>query len=134
MFKGEAIRYRPTYTSGQERRNWRLFNHLSFSNVVDILQLEPKCLHNLDPKVYAKGRGVTVGGSVVGSVRQPLGDREYTYPVIEAQELHLWPIPSVRPGYPYYYDPWYDNYWYGGSPYLWHRRHYPWGGWPPWYP
>jgi outer membrane lipoprotein len=87
----------------------------------------------LDPEVYSKGREVTVGGSVVGSVRQPLGDREYTYPVIEAQELHLWPIPSVRPGYPYYYYPWYDDYWYG-APYPWYRRHYPWGGWSPWYP
>lgn len=45
----------------------------------------------LDPAIYRPGRKVTVVGSVVGKEVRPLGEIEYTYPVIAKQELYLWP-------------------------------------------
>ena len=45
----------------------------------------------LDPAIYRHGRKITVVGSVVGREVRPLGEIEYSYPVIEKKELHLWP-------------------------------------------
>ena len=75
----------------------------------------------LDPEIYSKGRKITVGGKVIGVIRETLGNRFYDYPEIEVLELHLWPkeVRYASPYYPYYYDPWYY------SPY------YPW--YRPWY-
>jgi outer membrane lipoprotein len=65
----------------------------------------------LDPEIYSKNRKLTVGGKVLGERLQPLGDRSYRYPVIDAEELHLWAkeVSYIRPLDPYYYywhDPW----------------------------
>jgi outer membrane lipoprotein len=46
----------------------------------------------LDPAIYSPGRKITVAGQVVGKEKHPLGEIEYTYPVIEKQGLYLWPI------------------------------------------
>ena len=62
----------------------------------------------LDPNDYARDRQLTVGGRVAGVRDQALGDTTYRYPVIEAQELHLWPqevYQGPSPDYPFY-DPW----------------------------
>lgn len=72
----------------------------------------------LDPDIFKKGRQVTVGGEIAGRETQPIGEIQYTYPVVQAKELKLWEQPVPYP--PYYYDPW---YW--GSPYPWR----PWGPW-----
>jgi outer membrane lipoprotein len=66
----------------------------------------------LDPEIYCKGRKLTVGGKVSGVRSQPLGNRLYQYPVIEAEELHLWPKEPqhIKPhdSYHYYWHyPWY---------------------------
>ena len=45
----------------------------------------------LDPAIYSNGRKITVAGMVVGKEVRPLGEREYTYPMIEKRELYLWP-------------------------------------------
>jgi outer membrane lipoprotein len=65
----------------------------------------------LDPEVYVKGRRITVGGSVAGARRQSVDGVRFLFPVIEAQELYLWPKKThlVGPCYPCYerwYDPW----------------------------
>ena len=72
----------------------------------------------LDDAVYAKGRRITVAGEVIGSRKMPLGEIEYTYPVVTIRELHLWPERSKEryAPYPYWYypgwyDPWYDPWW-----------------------
>jgi outer membrane lipoprotein len=75
----------------------------------------------LDPDIFKKGRQVTVGGEIAGSEIQPIGEIQYTYPVVQAKELKLWEQPVPYPAY--YYDPW---YW--GPPYPWR----PWGR-PYWY-
>jgi outer membrane lipoprotein len=46
----------------------------------------------LDPAIYSPGRQVTVAGQVVGKEKHPMGEIEYTYPVIEKQGLYLWPV------------------------------------------
>ena len=59
----------------------------------------------LDPDIFKKGRQVTVGGEIVGKEAQPIGEIQYSYPVVQAKELKLWEQPVPYP--PYYYDPWY---------------------------
>jgi outer membrane lipoprotein len=45
----------------------------------------------LDPAVYARGRRVTVLGTVAGVEERPVGELPYVYPVIAAQRIKLWP-------------------------------------------
>ena len=45
----------------------------------------------LDPATYSPGRKLTVAGTIVGKEMRPLGEIEYTYPIIEKRELYLWP-------------------------------------------
>ena len=48
----------------------------------------------LDPATYAEGRLLTTIGVIAGSDRGAVGDVEYTYPVIRASDIHLWPRDS----------------------------------------
>jgi outer membrane lipoprotein len=45
----------------------------------------------LDPAVYSKGAKVTVAGRIAGWEMLPLGKIEYAYPLLEVEEIHLWP-------------------------------------------
>ena len=45
----------------------------------------------LDPAVYARGRRVTVLGTVAGVEERPVGELRYVYPVIAAERVKLWP-------------------------------------------
>lgn len=45
----------------------------------------------LDPAIYSKGAKVTVAGRIAGWEMQPLGKIQYAYPVLKAEEIHLWP-------------------------------------------
>lgn len=54
----------------------------------------------LDPAIYRPRRKVTVVGSVVGKEVRPLGEIEYTYPIIAKRELYIWPLeefPETEP-------------------------------------
>ena len=54
----------------------------------------------LDPAIYRPRREVTVVGSVMGKEVRPLGELEYTYPIIERKELYIWPpegAPTTTP-------------------------------------
>jgi starvation-inducible outer membrane lipoprotein len=63
-----------------------------------------------------------VGGNVLGGRLQPLGNRAYRYPVIGAEELHLWAkeVRYIQPldpyhyywHYPWYYDPYHRGPWW----------------------
>ncbi len=82
----------------------------------------------LDPAVYKPERKVTVAGEIIGKETRPLGEGEYTYPVIAIKQLHLWKRELYRSEFGPYYDPWYYDYWY--SPwyrpwfYPYYRPHY----------
>lgn len=43
----------------------------------------------IDTAIYSAGREVTVAGEVLGRKVQPLGETQYSYPLIKADELHL---------------------------------------------
>jgi outer membrane lipoprotein len=74
----------------------------------------------LDPAIYSKDREITVVGTIAGKEDRPVGERLYTYPVVDVRDLRLW---EKRMDPPYYYDPW---YWgpYPWRPYPWHRYPY----------
>ena len=46
----------------------------------------------LEPTNYAQGRLLTVLGSVSDCQSGKVGDSSYTYPVINARQLHLWSL------------------------------------------
>lgn len=80
----------------------------------------------LDPDIYKADRQVTVAGEVKGSEVRKLGEADYRYPVITAQELYLWPQPRPQMAYPgwgfypyYYFAPYYFGPYYGDYPWLW---------------
>jgi outer membrane lipoprotein len=54
----------------------------------------------LDPAIYSPGRRLTVAGTVAGKEVRPLGEIEYTYPVIKERELYLWPEEESASGEP----------------------------------
>ena len=70
----------------------------------------------LDTVIYRQGRKVTVAGEVEGKKMQRLGEIDYTYPLISAKEIHLWPVEKKdRVYYPcpsWHYPWWYGPYWY----------------------
>jgi outer membrane lipoprotein len=50
----------------------------------------------LEPTNYAQGRVLTVLGRVGNSQSGKVGESEYTYPVIIAEQLHLWAQDSMQ--------------------------------------
>ncbi len=73
----------------------------------------------LDPAIYSTGRQVTVAGTLQEVITRPIGDYTYTFPVVKAATLYLWPpLPKAAR-----HDPWYDPW------YPWHDPFY-----DPWYP
>jgi outer membrane lipoprotein len=63
----------------------------------------------LDPEVYSAGRGITVAGEIIGEEVGKLGEADYLYPVLRAEDIHLWKDHAYRHGtysyYDYYYYP-----------------------------
>jgi outer membrane lipoprotein len=67
-----------------------------------------------DPAVYMRGRDLTVVGTLSGTEQHKVGDYNYTYAHVDADEVYLWPKRQYAVGYsPYYYDPFWGPY-YGG--------------------
>jgi outer membrane lipoprotein len=70
----------------------------------------------LDVAIYNGGRKVTVAGEVQGKKIQRLGEIDYTYPLISAKEIHLWPVKKEDRVYypcPYWHCPSCNYpYWY----------------------
>lgn len=78
----------------------------------------------LDPEVYKSGLLITVAGPIAGLESEPVQKTEYTYPVVDIKQIHLWP----REQRYYYYPAWDGDYYYPYYP-GWY-----WGwGWG-WYP
>jgi outer membrane lipoprotein len=69
----------------------------------------------VESEVYAKGREVTGAGKVVGSKTGKVDDRDYRYPVIEVEELHLFERRERFYLDPYLgnpYSPWRDPFYW----------------------
>jgi len=76
----------------------------------------------LDPALYAKDRRLTAVGTVAGGDERRIGDQPYLYPVIEAEDVKLWPRDPPPDLYPYPGYPWGWPYYYPG-----YNRYGPWG-------
>ncbi|MGA8278578.1 MAG: Slp family lipoprotein [Rhodanobacteraceae bacterium] len=82
-----------------------------------------------DPELFQRGREATVVGRVIGTETGKVGEYEYTYPLVAADAIYLWP---ERPVYTrsYYDSPFFYNpYWggpYGGGPF-WGYGTFGWG-------
>lgn len=74
----------------------------------------------LDPAIYKPGREISVIGTIAGARVQPVGELQYTYPVVESKQLHLW---ERRAKYrrPAYWDYPIMPFPYSSYPYLYHR-------------
>jgi outer membrane lipoprotein len=84
-----------------------------------------------DPEVFAKGREITLTGTVRTIEEHPVDDFNYRYPVLDAKDVVLWEKrkqvvvydnPYYYPfygswGYPYYRYPMYGYPYYGRPPY-----------------
>lgn len=46
----------------------------------------------LESKNYSQGRQLSILGKVSGKQTSKVGESNYTYPVIKADKLHLWPL------------------------------------------
>ena len=79
----------------------------------------------LDPLLYKEGREVTAVGEIGGAEILPVGNSQYSYPVVLAREIHLWErVPEYYPmNPPWYWDPfpygWYRYPYWRRGPYGW---------------
>ncbi len=81
-----------------------------------------------DPYVYAQGKEITVAGVVAEREVSKIGEREYTYVVLQNRETRLWPERTdYYREYPYghpYHPHWYPYYPWWRSPYYHPYRYY----------
>lgn len=76
-----------------------------------------------DPAVL-KDRRITIIGEVIGKTVAMVDEFEYSFPYLNAQFIHIWPVKTgyAYPpyySYPYYYYP--DPFLYGYPPYWYYR-------------
>ncbi|MEE9337405.1 MAG: Slp family lipoprotein [Methylococcaceae bacterium] len=76
----------------------------------------------LDPAVYKEGVEVTVLGVLTGKIKQQVGEKTLTLPVLSIKHIHLWPDRRQ-----------YDNGYYLQSPYYFPRSHYRYDYYYDWY-
>lgn len=75
-----------------------------------------------DPVVYKEGYLLTVVGTIEGQVIRPIGEYDYTFPMVLVTGSYLWKV-EEKPRYPDYPPPWYYDPWpYYPRPY----PFYPW--------
>jgi len=68
----------------------------------------------VDPTLYAKGRSLTVLGTIGKPVDSQIGEHKYRFSVLNVTGSKLWPpVKEVEVRYmdPYFYDPFYDPFW-----------------------
>lgn len=75
----------------------------------------------LDPVIYKKGNMLTVVGTINGQEPGKIGEHEYSYPVVNAQSIHVWKnIKQIKIKHD---DPFYNyGYWGHYAPYPYHQR------------
>ncbi|MGH8182052.1 MAG: Slp family lipoprotein [Rhodanobacteraceae bacterium] len=82
-----------------------------------------------DPEVFRKGREITVTGSLDGTIQHKIGEFNYTYPKVEANNVYLWPKRPLYVQRPYDawgpWGPWGDPFWGGWGPWGYGPGYYP---------
>ncbi len=70
----------------------------------------------LEPSVYAKQRKITVFGNWQRMETRKIGNYDYSYPVVEVQDHHLWPQQKTGKDdfddYPWHHHPWFYDPWF----------------------
>lgn len=79
----------------------------------------------LDPAIYKEGNEITVTGILSSEIKQKIGKKDLTLPLLTIDHIHLWPnFQPIDDGYyrhyPYYLDRPY--YYHGFYPYRYYRR------------
>ena len=92
---------RPLERSGRPREGDRSFGRF--------IALFPDFI---DPAVVTPGREITVAGHLGGTLTRTIDAFDYTYPVVETSQHHLWAPRVERRDEPYWRDPWYDHPFY----------------------
>lgn len=66
-----------------------------------------------DPALYTRGRDLTITGTVNGVEQHKVGEYQYTYAQVDADQVYLWPERQYTNAYPYagWYDPFWGPYW-----------------------
>ena len=59
-----------------------------------------------DPEVFAKGREITVTGTLDGTVQHKIGQFDYTYPKVEVNNVYLWTLRPLYVQRPDQWGPW----------------------------
>jgi outer membrane lipoprotein len=82
-----------------------------------------------DPAVYGKGRELTVVGHVTGTEQHQVGDYNYTYARVDAENVYLWPhrdryTSAYYDPWPYYGDPFWGPWWWNPPVVIVHRDHH----------
>lgn len=74
-----------------------------------------------DPFLYSKGREVTFVGTIEGIKTETIGQYRYSYPLLDATIVYLWPKRTPRPAVDtfYSYPIWGPWGWWGGYPGWW---------------
>jgi outer membrane lipoprotein len=52
----------------------------------------------LEPEEYRRGRQITLSGRIAGIRQGSVGEADYLFPVIESDEIHLWPLEGASSG------------------------------------
>ncbi len=75
----------------------------------------------LDPENIKPGRRITVWGNLREWQTNKIGEYDYLYPVVAANQHKIWPKKRKNTAHSHYYDPFWDGPVFGGS--WWHRDH-----------
>ncbi|MGA9420847.1 MAG: Slp family lipoprotein [Rhodanobacteraceae bacterium] len=82
-----------------------------------------------DPELFQRGREATVVGRVTGTETGKVGEYDYTYPLVSADAIYLWPErPVYQRSYydsPFFYDPYWGGPYWGGP--FWGYGTFGWG-------
>ncbi len=78
----------------------------------------------IDPVVYEIGRPLTVVGTIEGTTRRPIGEYDYTFPIVTVEGSYLWKAePEVRDLY-YPHSWWYYDLRFHHPPHYHRHRRY----------
>lgn len=67
----------------------------------------------LDPAIFTKGTEITVTGTLSGEIKQKVGEKTLTIPLLRVEHIHLWPKRQS-----------YDRRYYNHYPYFLNHPHY----------
>lgn len=82
----------------------------------------------VDPMIYSNGRLLTVVGAITDVTTRPIGEYNYSFPMVAVTASHLWPIEVEVSPSPDFLPPWwyYDTWPFYTRPYPFQHPRYRW--------